>query len=234
MGMTRLERGTRTTLARYLRNQGYVTYAGLLLKFDLNFYRTQPGETFAAAMLPNQGRILINPDIDDKEALSMLIRHEILHEYLKHYNRLMKHLAAQANLDYDALDDLSIKELERKLYSNDIFNLAADYEISNRGYTEADKDIVRNLGPYLHSTREIRGLVTEDDHPDWVNLPVEDMYDRLVAELEQARKDAEQKAQDPDIIDGILITSQAFYDPRDNVLYGSGVWGNISNMWSNI
>lgn len=222
MGMTKLERGTRSALAKFMRSQGYVTYAGLLLKFDLNFYTPKSGKPFAAAMIPNQGRILINPIIDDKEALSVLIRHEILHEYLKHHNRLMKHLADQANLDYDTLDDLSLKQLEKQLYSNKIFNTAADYEISNRGYTENDKNLIRNIGPYLHSTREMRGLVTEDDHPEWINLPVEDMYDRLVDELNKARKEAEKKAKEEenDIIDVVFLNKQIAFDPKRGIMYG--------------
>lgn len=222
MGMTKLERGTRAALARFMRSQGYVTYAGLLLKFDLNFYNPRPGEDFAAAMIPNQGRILINPIIDDKEALSVLLRHEILHEYLKHHNRLIKHLADQANLNYDELDDLSLKQLEKQLYSNSIFNISADYEISNRGYTEKDKNLIRNLGPYLQSTKEIRGLVTEDDHPEWINLPVEDMYDRLIDERKKAKEEAERKAkeEETDIIDVVFMNDHLAYDPEHGVMYG--------------
>lgn len=220
MSMTKLERGTRTALARFMRSQGYVTYANLLLKFDLNFH-SPSGRPFAAAMVPGQYRILINPIIDDKEALSMLIRHEILHEYLKHNDRLLRHLANESGLNYDELDDMSLKQLDRQLKSNDIFNIAADYEISNRGYTENDKQMQRDIGQYLHSSEQLRGLVTEDDHPDWVNLPVEEMYDRIVKQREEARKKAEQEVQDTDIIDGILISPSGFYDPKKNVVYGT-------------
>jgi len=38
----------------------------------------------------------------------------------------------------DVLDDL-----KNKLYSNDDFNIAADYEISNLAYTDVDKDTIR-------------------------------------------------------------------------------------------
>ncbi len=186
MSMTKTEKATRSVIANFMRSQGYVTYAGLLLKFDLNFYRPKPGEIFMAAMLPGQYRILINPVIKDKEALSLFIRHEILHEYMKHFDRALKHLAENSDLNYDELDDNSLKELEKKLNNtHEIFNIAGDYEISNRGYTEEDKEIIRNLGPILDSTDEIRGLVTEDDHPDWVDLPIEDMYDLLMKEKKQ-------------------------------------------------
>lgn len=199
MGMTKLERGTRKALAEYMRRQGYVTYAGIFLKFDLNFYRPKEGELFAAAMVPGKYRILINPIIDDRETLSMLIRHEILHEYLKHQNRLLRHLAEASGQDFDELDDLSIKQLTNKLYANKLFNIAGDYEISNRGYTENDKELIRNIGKALKLTQEqaeqVKGLVTEDEHPDWVNLPIEDMYDLLQQEREEDKKEAEQEAQ---------------------------------------
>lgn len=220
MSMTKLEKGTRSALARFMRQQGYVTYAGLLLKFDLNFH--QPPGIFAAAMEPGKYRILINPIIDDKEALSLLIRHEILHEYLKHNDRLLKHLAKKAGLNYDELDDMSLKELDRKLKSNDIFNIAADYEISNRGYTELDKQMQRDIGQYLKSSQQLRGLVTEDDHPEWVNLPVEEMYDRLIAEREQAKKKLEQEVQEDesDVVDVVFISKRMAFDPKKQIFLG--------------
>lgn len=198
--MTQLEQGTRSALAKYLRSQGYVTYAGLLLHANLNFYRPLPGEIFAAAMEPGKNRILINPAITDKDALSVFIRHEILHEFLKHFDRALNHMAKLAGLDPDVLDDESLNEFAKKLKTDkglhDIFNIAADYEIANRGYTENDKIITRNLGHYLNLTDDladqaefIRGLVTEDDHPDWINLPLEDMFDLLQKEREKDKKD---------------------------------------------
>lgn len=95
MSMTKQERATRTALARYLRTQGYVTYASLLIKCDLNFHN--PPTPFAASMNPKTGTIYINPTITDKQALSTLIRHEILHNYLQHHLRLLKHLAIKVN-----------------------------------------------------------------------------------------------------------------------------------------
>lgn len=224
MGMTRIERGTRSELARFLRSQGYVTYAKLLLGFDLNFYRPPKG-VFAAKMEPGKNRIIINPTITDKEALSVLIRHEILHEYLKHEDRLLKHLAKENGLDYDKLDDLSLRQLKNTLYSiknKKAFNYAADYEISNRGYTENDKEIVRDLGPYLNVTNKIIGLVTEDDHPEWVNLPVEVMYDKLIDAKKKAQEEAEKKLEDENIVEGVFINDRAFYDSHKNVIYGVG------------
>lgn len=233
MNMTNTEKATRRVLAEFMRSQGYVTYAGLLLKFDLNFYRPKSGDVFIAAMVPGQYRILINPAVKDKEALSVFVRHEILHEYLKHFDRALKHLAERAELDYDKLDDYSIKELEKELNkTHDIFNIAGDYEISNRGYTEEDKTIIRNIGPLLDSTEEIRGLVTEDDHPDWVGLPIEDMYDLLMKEYEKDKKDAEKSLEKGDDSEdssdsstGSGENSGSSEQDDENITFGDGSGG---------
>ena len=229
MAMTKQERATRTAIARYLRMQGYVTYASILIKVDLNFHNP-PNEPFAASMNPKTGTIYLNPTITDRKAVSTIIRHEILHNFLEHHMRLMKHLADKSGLDYDKLDDLSINELERKLFSNDKYNVAADYEISNRGYTDSDKEVQRKLG-YLGDIYEkaaknnpmitidsIRGLVTEDDHPEWVYDSVEEMYDKLTDELEKEKQRAEQQAEDEeeDVITGFLMPGESIFMDRDN------------------
>lgn len=228
--MTKQERATRSAIARYLRQQGYVTYAGLLLQVDLNFHNP-PGAPFAASMSPKTGTIYLNPTITDKQAVSTLIRHEILHNFLEHEIRLLKHTASKAGLDYDVLDEISLKDLERQLYSSDTFNIAADYEISNRGYTDADKDIQRRIGEFgdlyekavrsnpMLNREDLKGLVTEDEHPDWVYDSVEDMYDKLTREIEKDKQQLENE--DPDVIVGIIDPNNptAFYDPQTNTIY---------------
>jgi hypothetical protein len=57
--------------------------------------------------------------------------------------RLLKKLATDANMDYDKLTDIEIDDLKRDLYKNKDFNYAADYEISNRAYTDSDKETIR-------------------------------------------------------------------------------------------
>jgi len=31
----------------------------------------------------------------------------------------------------------------------------------------------------------LKGLVTESDHPEWVDLSIEDMYDELIKEMKK-------------------------------------------------
>lgn len=260
MSMTKQERATRTEIARFLRMQGYVTYAGILIKLELNFHN--PPQPFAASMNPKTGTIYLNPTIRDKEAVSTLIRHEILHNYLTHELRLLKHLAQKSGLNYDDLDDLSIKKLERVLYGKDTFNIAADYEISNRGYTDNDKEVQRKIGhlgdiyqkaliqaqnqakrygipmdQVSLSMDDIKGLVTEDDHPDWIYDSVEEMYDKLTDEInkeqqnlekEDAKNDRDKEQNDKngesdDVIVGMIFPDgTGFFDPSTGILYKAG------------
>lgn len=185
MSMTREERETKNYIQNKLAEQGYPTYASILGNFDLNLTRDPNTVGF---MEPGKGRIVLNRGLDENQ-VSVIIRHEILHYFLEHERRLLKKLAQEHNLDFDKVDDNSLTDLKRKLYSNDLFNIAADYEISNRGYTEDDKDDVRNI---LLNGQVLTGLVTEDDHPDWVDLSVEEMYDKLREERQNQQQQQQQ------------------------------------------
>ena len=176
MAMTRKEQLAKEQIIKVLQTTGYPTYASLLDLFHVNLTEDP---NVVAYMEPGKGRIVLNSGLDINQ-VSTVVRHEILHEYLNHHKRLLNKLAKERNLDPDKLDDLSIKELENSLYSNKAFNIAGDYEISNRGYTDNDKRIARGI---MLNGKRLKGLVTEDDHPDWVDLPLEDMYDLLRQEM---------------------------------------------------
>ena len=176
MAMTRKEQLAKEQIIKVLQTTGYPTYASLLDLFHVNLTEDP---NVVAYMEPGKGRIVLNSGLDINQ-VSTIVRHEILHEYLNHHKRLLNKLAKERNLDPDKLDDLSIKELENSLYSNKAFNIAGDYEISNRGYTDNDKRIARGI---MLNGKRLKGLVTEDDHPDWVDLPLEDMYDLLRDEM---------------------------------------------------
>ena len=180
MAMTKEERATKEYLAEKLGEQGYATYAKLFMLFDL---RLTSDPRYIGFMEPGQARITLNRTLEEHQML-LTIRHEILHEYLSHEMRLLDHIA-EKNPDV-AADEVSLKEI---LYQDDVFNIAADYEISNRGYTERDKKDIRNI---KFNGKIVSGLVTEDQHPDWIDYSVEDMYDLLRDERDQARQDAQQ------------------------------------------
>ena len=152
--MTREERATQIDLANRLGEQGYATYAKLFMLFEL---RLTSDPNAIGYMEPGKGRIVLNRTIEPHQML-LTIRHEILHEYLSHELRLLEHLAEK----YPELDgdEVSLKNI---LYKDKVFNYAADYEISNRGYTEQDKQDMRHI---KFNGKIVSGLVTEDQHPD--------------------------------------------------------------------
>lgn len=140
-----------------LREQGYPTYARLADLFDI--YLTDDPEVIGY-MVPGKAKIVLNKDLSIDQ-VSTIIRHEILHEYLTHAER------KAALLDKESKD----------LYDNhELANVAADFEISNVGYTERDKTIARAI---KLGDKTLQGLVTEDQYPGWEKKSFEDMYREL-------------------------------------------------------
>lgn len=159
-----------------LRNQGYATYARLLQLFDV--YLTDDPNT-VAAMIPQKAAIILNENVD-QDSISMLVRHEILHEYLTHLERRLKVLQGKDS----AVKNSSI--------SSQLANIAGDFEISNLGYTDEDKK--RAKAVELNG-KILRGLVTEIDRPGWENLTFEEMYEKLLSENEENIKKLQQMLQ---------------------------------------
>ena len=201
-----------------LKDEGYPTYASILEDFDVNITNDP---RVIAYLAPAEGKIVFNIGLDIDQVCT-IARHEILHHYLKHEYRLLNKLAKEKigkNLDeVNDLDELSLEELtnelKNELYANKDFNIAGDYEISNRGYTDRDKEIVRNI---QLNGQTLSGLVTEDDHPEWVNMSIEEMYDELV----KLRKEEERKAEEDtgDTINGALADPVTFVG-ADGRVYG--------------
>lgn len=173
--MSPKEKLAKEKLIKLLRREGRATYARLFNEFDFNF-TSDPN--VVAYMEPSKGRIVCNKGLDMGQ-ISTVIRHEILHEFLSHQMRMIDHISKKLGYDVNALTDEQRDEVLNKIYSNKKFNIAGDYEISNRGYTDEDK---RNVRTIKLNDQVLTGLVTEDDHPDWVDLSLEDMYDKLIEE----------------------------------------------------
>lgn len=146
MAITRQEYLAKKQLMKKLSEEGYPTYAELLDLFDVHL---TADPKVIGYMIPDKGVIVLNKNLDIDQ-VSTIVRHEILHEYLSHQLRMRKHLGADA---YD----------NRSPTIHQLINIAADYEISNRGYTEKDKKVSRAL---KLNGETLKGLVTEDDHPD--------------------------------------------------------------------
>ena len=157
--MTKRERLAKSQVMNVLGKQGYATYARLLQLFDMHLTKDPD---VVAYMIPSKAIIVINEGLDIDQ-VSTVVRHEILHEYLSHQLRMERHLNGKPENHLQA-------------------NIAGDYDISNQGYTEQDKRIARSI---VLNGKVISGLVTEDQHPDWVDLSYEEMYDRLASDKSQ-------------------------------------------------
>lgn len=142
-------------------NEGYATYATLVDLFDI-YLTDDPG--VIGYMLPGQAKIVLNQNLSINQ-VSTIVRHEIMHEWLTHRER-----------------QIAADERRGKAGDHEIANIAADFEISNKAYTDQDKSIARaiRLGDDV-----LRGLVTEDQYPGWENMTFEDMYDKLMQEKEE-------------------------------------------------
>lgn len=209
MAMTKQEKLLKLWLIRKLKSQGYLTYAKILREFDVQLL--SENSSAVAYLDPAKGLFAMHPTLDDNQ-VSVIIRHEILHAYLQHEKRLLDKLAKEHGLNPNELDDLSIKKLKQELYSDKLFNIAGDYEISNKGYTDKDKDIVRNL---IFNGRVVSGLITEDEHPDWVDMSIEEMFDELRKEKQQDKNSGD----DEKIVLGALQDETTFVDIEGHV-YG--------------
>ena len=197
MAMTSREALAKQELTKFLQQQGYATYAKLLNMFHLNL--TQDPRVLGY-MEPEKGRIVLNSSVDI-DRVALIARHEILHFYLKHHERTLKKMAEMKGLDPNKLDDMSVKEIEEAVYGDPdrLDNWATDFDISNQGYTDKDKAIVRSL----------HGLVTEDFHEDWVDLTMEEMYEKLLDERKNKEK----------LVYGVFIDPSKFVG-RDGRVYG--------------
>ena len=186
-----LRNDAKAQIINILRKQGYPTYARLVDFFDI-FLTDDP--QVIGYMIPDKAKMVLNQELNIDQ-VSTIVRHEVLHEYLTHGPRQQKF-------------DKEHPELNPHLAPHEISNIAADFEISNKGYTDADKATIRAIR--LGDKKEtLRGLVTEDGHPDWVDLSYEEMYKKL---LEQ---DAEDRQQIQDLLDQIAKLSKQDLDDME-------------------
>lgn len=163
-GMTKFERAAREQVIEELAKEGYVTYSNILSRFVLNL-TSDP--QVVGYMHPGKGIIVINQNLD-MDQVSVVVRHEILHEMLQHMERSIKHMGK-----WKAEHNMMLT------------NIAGDYDISNQSYTEKDK---MNMRAIKLNGAVLTCLVTEDQHPDWVNLTFEEMIDKLNEESEKIKQ----------------------------------------------
>ena len=183
---TELRNDAKRQITRSLQEHGYPTYASLLQPFDI--YLTDNPEVIGY-MIPSKAKIVLNKYLSESQ-VSTIVRHEIMHEYLTH--------ASRADRVYKSDPSL--------IQNHELSNIAADYEISNKAYTDSDKSIARAI---RLGDKTLQGLVTEDQYPDWTEMSFEDMY----RELAKQAKEQQQKLQP--LIDAISELNQQDLDDLD-------------------
>lgn len=158
----------------------HAKYAERLSKYNLYIVPLSDDPYYTASLNFEDCSIRVGEGLLKNEKyfyqLNTVIRHELAHKLLMHMFRMLKHMGQDK---YDKL-----------IHSPSFFgliNTIADYEISNRKYTEEDKEIMRNL--YI-TDRYIKCLVTEDSRPSWATkaTTLEQMYDYATAEITTLKK----------------------------------------------
>ena len=180
-----------------LRNQGYATYAHLLQLFDV--YTTDDPNAIAY-MIPGKAAIVLNENALYEDQVSVLVRHEILHEFLTHMERQIEFENAHPGL-------------KAPKSNNKLANIAADFEISNVGYTDNDKYRIKNI---QMGNNYLQGLVTELEEPGWENLTFEEMYEKLLEKSQEEQEQIAQQLQNMSDIDA--DTLQRISDEIDKII----------------
>ena len=163
--MTARDEAAKEQIIRKLRSEGYPTYARLFDLFDLNL---TDNPDVVGYMLPGKAKIVLNENLSIDQ-VSTIVRHEILHEWLSHGARSEKFNKEHPDL----------------LPDHDTSNIAADYEISNVGYTDKDKRAARAI---ILGDKTLQGLVTEDQYPGWEDKSFEEMYEELLKQSLEEKK----------------------------------------------
>jgi len=176
-------------LMEYLGEQGYATYRSRFENFKFKITDISDGQPVETACMDSStGTMCINPGFIEVEKndpnqltahclaqLSVLCRHELLHYLLAHMHRMMQHAKKLGIADklMPAWEAQAIQKID---------NIAADWDLSREGYSDEDKEIVRNM---TLCGRVIGGLILSDDRPDLINLTFEELFDKLLAEHKQ-------------------------------------------------
>lgn len=167
---------------KFLREDGFNTFANYLNKFHFNFVeQLKPGEPFIAAVVPDKGIILINPKVNS-DNISLLLRHEVGHVVMKH----MEHF-------FHKLKQMGINTPSE--FAHEFSNRVGDYQISNEIYDDTDKKMAKKI-KIDGFDEELKGLVTELDfpeHPEYWHMDFDQLWDALVKNYDITKKDLEQQ-----------------------------------------
>lgn len=207
--MTREEREVKRQLCQLLIDRGHTKYARRFWMLDFNIIDSKKHPDFTAAISFDEATVFISDGFLGSgqgifNQLDVLLRHEMAHNLMMHQIRLMYVFKKIHAHDPDE----AYKHISYSQTLHDLLNVIEDYEISNKRYTESDKDIVRDM---QLNGRIIGGLVTEDDR-GWEKMSLEQMYEELSKELIQINSD---------------IRSNPYWEPRTQIKHGKEVVDSI-------
>jgi hypothetical protein len=176
--MTPKEKQLHKKLIKLLLDDGkghhHKKFALRLKDFNIKIVTLKAKPNFTAAISFDLGMIYISEGflLDDSLffQLNVLMRHELAHNLLMHQIRMMTHIGETYPDTWGGSQSL-----------HDLLNIIEDMEISHEIYNDEDMDTVRQM--YLNG-RTIGGILTEDERPEWVDMPVEVMYKKLCEEID--------------------------------------------------
>ena len=209
---------------------GALLYMNLVSKFTIRMVPEKECRT--ACMFPGKRLIFVNGELSNKQ-IEAVVRHELMHEWYAHQERLNKYCIANYDklkkwMQLEESDELTKDDCVESImnYLGQMSNIAGDYEISNRMYSDEDKEIFRAL---VIGAETVRCLVTDDDHPDWVEYSYEQMMDELLKEAMKRPFDSQggndQDDNGPKLppqkivkISGKYVDKKTFLDKDGNVI----------------
>ena len=173
--MTKREQQVKEEIIKLLRANKHNKYAARFELLDFNIVPAGGPDgdpNFTAAISFEDATVylsenFLNGDRAIFNQLDFVLRHELAHHLMLHMIRMAHKIGD------DKYYHIKFSELQSA------FNVIADDEISNTRYSAADKITARNL---IMASRTIRGLVTEDHRPEWAELTLEEMYEKLIEE----------------------------------------------------
>ena len=231
MRMTQDEKAAQKSIVDLLNKSGYRTYGNILSSCILKLTEEPDvvaymiAESFSSS---SPLTIVINRGLT-KSQVSPIVRHEILHWWFRHHDRMIRHIAKKKGLNSKNLTNQEKADILKEIYSDDIANIAGDLDISNKGYTDMDKIILKNLEL---NGQTVSGLVTDVDFPDWTDNDMETMYDKIKTQIAELKKIEENQPIDDaleyyetnprfnqyDIVYGEFVDENTFVDDEGNVV----------------
>lgn len=184
--MTGREREVKKQLCQLLINRGHRKYAERFWKLDFNIIDSKKHPDFTAAISFDDATVFISDGFLGNgqgifNQLDVLLRHEMAHNLMMHQIRMMYVFKKLHAHDPDEAYEL----ISYSGTLHDLLNIIEDFEISNKRYSAADKQIVRNM---MLNGEIIGGLVTEDQR-GWEKMSLEQMYEELSKELIKINSD---------------------------------------------